>query len=159
MEHPFGGLEPRSAAPCRFARFDGQCRRGNVAWREDVPARRRGHDDGRRQPADDHRIAIEQPAQLFAGDPGDVPFTAVRQQAPRETGDERVAGGMRMRDPRLLADAGGEAPGDQRDDQQDGDGDDVGDPVDAQGVDRLGEEEIVGQRRGHAGEQPRAKAP
>ena len=66
---------------------------------------------------------------------------------------------MGVGNPRLRADARRKTASDQRDDQQHGHGDHVGYAVDPQRVNRSCEEEIVGKRRGDAGDQAWGQPP
>ena len=104
-------------------------------------------------------LQLEQSAKLGAGRAGDTLLAAARQQAAGKTGDGRVARGMGRGKGGLAAHSGGEPAGHQRDGQQNDYGHHIGGPVHAQGVDRLGEEEIVGERRRHSARQCRAQAP
>ena len=136
MELPFGRLDARGAAAGGLAGLERQRRGGDVARGQAIAgglARRRSRLG---QPADQHRIAVEQAAQLVARGFGDLLLAAAGQQPSGKAGDGRVAGGMRRGEPRLAADRGGKLAGDQRDDEQDDDRHDVGDAVDPERVDR-----------------------
>ena len=159
MELPFGRLDSRRAAAGRLAGIEGQRSRGDVARGQSV-ALWDGRDDTRlRRAADQHRIAAEQVVELGTGGAGDLFFAAARQQAPRKAGDRGVARGMSGGDLRLSPDPRREAAGDQGHDQQDDHRHHVGDAVHAKGVDRLGEEEIVGERGAPASRESGAETP
>ena len=160
------GTAIRRAGQCRcrarpgFAAVERQRGGGDVARSQPIAVGGRGDDLGRREPADQHGIAVEQRGRSSSQAISAISSSrAAGQQPPGEAGDGRVARGMGVGDPRLAADRRGELAGDHRDDEQDDDRDDVGGAVDPEGVDRRGEEEIVGERGRDAGEQAPGPGP
>ena len=160
MEQPFGRLHARRAAPGGLARFNGQRRRRDVARREAI-ALGHGGDDARlragpRRASRCSRTAGEARCRRSRRSPASPLHDSSRRG---ETGDRRVARGMRCGELRLCTDPDSELAGDERNDEQHDDRDDVGHAVHSERVDRRREEEVVGERSSDAGDGARGQGP